>query len=160
MLASVWPDYQRDHGLEPASIPPTPAALRRVLSGHLRQLGDELVQPLTLGDELHASIPGLGPNALRCVILTLHKQMPDPTAFAPPPDIRRFGARHEYRCLRWSHWLDNPPDHRGYLAALLTKTVWPVHQRDHGLDPALRAPEPPPEPTQPAPTPQRPSRHR
>ena len=158
MLASVWADYQRDHGLKPAPIPPTPAALRRVLNGHLRRLGGEIVQALALGNELDTFIPGLGPKALQCVIHTLREQIPDHTDFAPPARIRRSGARHGYRYLRWSEWLDSPPDLRGYLAALLTKAVWPVHQRDHGLDPALRAPEPPPEPSRPASTPQRPVR--
>ena len=158
MLASVWPDYQRDHDLKPAPIPPTPAALRRVLNGHLRRLGGEIVQALAQGDDLDTSIPGLGPKALQCVIHTLREQIPDHTAFAPPPHIRRSGTRHKYRDLRWSEWLDSLPNRRGYLAALLTKAIWPIHQRDHGLDPALHAPEPPPPaPTQPAPTPQRPS---
>ena len=158
ILASVWPDYQRDHGLKPAPIPPTPAALRRVLSGHLRQLGGELVQPRALGDDLLVSIPGLGPTALRCVIHTLHDQIPY-TAFAPPDTMRGSGAKHSYRCDAWSRWLDNPPDRLGYFTGLLTKAVWPVHQQEHTLDPTLRAPEPPeppPEPSRPARALQRP----
>ena len=148
MLASVLPDYQRDHGLEPAPIPPTPAALRRVLNGHLRQLGGEIVRAPAQGDGFDTPIPGLGPKALLCLFQTLRKQIPN--------RIRRSGAQQEVRYSRWSDWLDSPPDRRGYLAALLTKAVWPMHQRDHGLDPALRAPEPPPAPSRPARTPQQP----
>ena len=136
MLASMWPDYQRDHDLEPAPIPPTPAALLRFLNGHLRRLGDEIVRAPAQDDGFDTSIPGLGPTALLCVFQTLRKEIPN--------RIRRSGAEQKSRYSRWSDWLDSPPDRRGYLAALLTKAVWPVHQHEHSLDPALRAPEPPP----------------
>ena len=148
MLASMWPDYQRDHDLEPAPIPPTPAALLRFLNGHLRRLGDEIVRAPAQDDGFDTSIPGLGPTALLCVFQTLRKEIPN--------RIRRSGAEQKSRYSRWSDWLDSPPDRRGYLAALLTKAVWPVHQHEHSLDPALRAPERPPAPSRPARTPQQP----